>query len=138
VSEENKQLLRRWMEEVWHQNRRETIEELLDEKIVMHGLTDKTGKPLDGISGFLDFHSDFRGAFPNIRVTVDEVIGEGDLIAGRCSVTGQHTGDSLGVAPTQASVEFNGIVMARIHDGKFVEVWNSFDFLKMNQQLGIA
>jgi steroid delta-isomerase-like uncharacterized protein len=137
VSEENKRLLQRWMDEVWNQGSRETISELLVEDVIIHGLAGKDGAPLKGRQGFLDFHEQFRGAFPNVTVTVEDLVAEGDLVVARCSVTGTHTGDDLGLKATQSPVEFDGMVIVRIKDGQFIEAWNNFDFLKMNQQLGV-
>ncbi len=63
------------------------------------------------------------------------MIAEGDKVAARCSVRDKHTGDHLGVAASNAPVEFTGITIARIKDGKIVEAWNNFDFMKMFQQI---
>ena len=57
-------------------------------------------------------------------------------VAARCSVRGQHVGDHLGVAASNAPVQFTGMVLVRIRDGKFVEAWNNFDFMSMNRQIG--
>ena len=134
--EENKALLRRWFEEVWNQGRAEAIPELLAEDGIAHGLSEDASQPLRGPAGFLPFHAQFREAFPNIEVVVEDQIAEGDLVATRCSVRGKHTGDSLGFKATQAPVEFTGMVITRIKDGKIVEAWNNFDFMKMYRQLG--
>ncbi len=78
------------------------------------------------------------GAFPNIEVIVEDVIAEGDKVVARCSVRGKHTGESLGTPATQSDIEFTGIAIVRVgEDVKISEAWNNFDFLKMNQQLGI-
>ena len=78
-----------------------------------------------------------RGGFPDIQWTLEEMIAEGDKVAARCSVRGRHTGDSLGFAATYVPVEFSGITIIRVKDGQIVEAWNNFDFMKMNQQLGV-
>jgi predicted ester cyclase len=70
-------------------------------------------------------------------VVVEDTVAEGDLVVARCTVRGKHVGDHLGVAPSNAQVEFTGIGMGRVKDGKFVETWNNFDFLTMNQQMAI-
>jgi len=64
------------------------------------------------------------------------MIAEGDLVAARCSVRGKHTGDHLGFAASDSPVEFTGITIVRIKDGKIVEAWNNFDFMKMYKQIG--
>ena len=134
--EQNKALIRRWFEEVWNKGRADAIPELFAAEGVAHGLSDDAANPLRGPAGFLPFHTQFRGAFPNIEVVVEDQIAEGDMVATRCSVRGKHTGDSLGFAATQAPVEFTGVTITRIKDGKIVEAWNNFDFMKMYRQLG--
>jgi steroid delta-isomerase-like uncharacterized protein len=133
---DNESLIRCWFEEVWNKGREEAIDELFDEKGVAHGLADETGEPLRGAEGFKPFFRRFREAFPEIEVTVEDTVSEGDRVAARCTVRGAHRGDSLGFAATNRPVEFTGICIARISDGKIVEAWNNFDFMAMFQQLG--
>ena len=133
---ENKALIRRWFEEVWNKGRADAIPEMMAKDGIAHGLSEDAANPLRGPSGFLPFHAQFREAFPNIEVVVEDQIAEGDMVATRCSVRGKHTGDSLGFAATQAPVEFTGVTITRIKDGKIVEAWNNFDFMKMYRQLG--
>lgn len=136
MSEENKALVRRWFEEVWNKGRADAIAEMLAGDAVVHGLSDDAAKPLRGPAGFLPFHAQFREAFPNIEVCVEDTIAEGDKVAVRCSVGGKHAGDSLGFKATGAQAEFDGIAIVRVRDGKIVEAWNNFDFMKMYRQLG--
>ena len=133
----NKALVRRWFEEVWNKGRAEAIEEMFAAAGVAHGLSDDPSAPLRGPAGFKVLHEQFRGAFPNITVVVEDVIAEGDTVAARCSVRGKHLGDHLGVPASNAPVEFTGMTIVRIKDGKIVEGWNNFDFLRMNKQIGL-
>jgi steroid delta-isomerase-like uncharacterized protein len=133
---DNASIIRRWFEEVWNRGREEAIDELFDEKGVAHGLADETGEPLRGAAGFKPFFRRFREAFPEIEVTVEETVSEGDRVAARCTVRGAHRGDTLGLAATNLPVEFTGICIVRISDGKIVEAWNNFDFMAMFRQLG--
>jgi steroid delta-isomerase-like uncharacterized protein len=137
MSEENKALIRRWFEEVWNKKRVEAIDEMFAADGVAHGLNDDPKVSMKGVADFKPFHAAFCNAFPDIKVVVEDVIAEGDKIAARCSVYGKHTGDGLGIAASNAPVEFTGMVIARIKDGKFVEAWNNFDFLTMNKQIGV-
>src|SRR5437868_15511582 len=105
--EENKALVRRWFEEVWNKGRADAIAEMFAEDGIAHGLSDDVDAPLKGPGGCLPFHSQFREAFPNIEVVVEDQIAEGDTVATRCSVRGKHAGDSLGFAATQAPVELH-------------------------------
>lgn len=136
MSEENRRLIHRWFEEVWNKGRADAIDELFAEDGIAHGLADETGAPLYGPAAFKEFHRKFRGAFPDIVVTVEDTVSEGDKVAARCSVRAVHAGDHLGFAATQKPMEITGISIVRIKDGKIVEGWNNFDFMSMFKQLG--
>lgn len=136
MSQANKDLMRRWFEEVWNQGREEAIDEMMSEDIVVYGLSDEGDKVLRGPGAFKPFHQQFRSAFPGIEVVVEDVITEGDKLAARCSVRGRYEAASLGVEAKQQPTEFTGMVFVRVKDGKFVEVWNNFDFMTMYKQLG--
>ena len=138
TQEANKALMRRWFEEVWNQGSPEAVCVMMSEDCINHGLSDNPAEPLRGASGFLPFHTQFREAFPNIEVVVEDVIAEGDRVVARCSVRGKHEGDSLGMKATNTMVDFDGIAIARVKDGTFVESWNSFDFARMYKQLGAS
>ena len=138
MSEENKEVFRRWFEEVWNRGRAEAIEELFAAEGVAHGLSDASGAELRGPAHFREFHRGFREAYPDIHVTVEELLAEGDLVAGRCTARGTHRADSLGFAATGRAVAFDGICIVRVRDGQIAEAWNNFDFLSMYQQLGVV
>jgi steroid delta-isomerase-like uncharacterized protein len=137
MSEANKQLLQRWFDEVWNHGRVEGIDEMFAGDGIAHGLADETGNPLRGPENFRVYHSQMRTAFPDIVVNVEDMVAEGDKVAARCSVRGKHGGDSFGVAATQTPVEFTGMTIVRIQNGKIVEAWNNFDFMKMYRQIGV-
>jgi steroid delta-isomerase-like uncharacterized protein len=137
MSEANKTLIRRWFDEVWNQGRAEVIGELMADDVVIHGLVDPAGKPVQGAHAFREFHRQFRGAFPNMDITLEDVIAEGDRAVARCDVRGRHIGDHLGFAATHNPVQFTGIAIVRIENGKIAEAWNEFDFMEMNRQLGL-
>jgi steroid delta-isomerase-like uncharacterized protein len=137
MSTANEILIRRWFEEVWNKGRADAIDEMFAADGIGHGLSADPAKPLRGPENFKIFQAQFREAFPDIIVTVEDAVAEGDKIAARCSVRGKHTGDSLGFAATHAPTEFTGITIVRVRDGQIVEAWNNFDFMRMYQQLGI-
>ncbi len=137
MSEENKQLVRRWFDEVWNKGRVAAIDEMLDENGIVHGLSDDPSNPIIGPAGFKPFHTVFRDAFPNMLIAVEDAIAEGDKVAARCSVRARHEGEFLGRAATQAPVDFTGITIVRIHNGKIVEAWNNFDFMVLHKQVGL-
>jgi steroid delta-isomerase-like uncharacterized protein len=134
---ESMEVLHRWFEEVWNKKREEAIDELFAEEGVAHGLADENGEELRGPAGFKPFFRRFRDAFPDIEVIVEDCVCEGDKTAARCTVRAKHTGEGLGVAATGNPVEFTGICIVRVQDGKIVEAWNNFDFMSLNQQIGL-
>lgn len=136
MSEENKEVVRRWFDEVWNNGRAEAIEELFDENGIAHGLSDDPANPIRGPQGYRPFYDVFRQAFPNITVVIEDMIAEGDKVVARCSVRGNHGGDFRGLAATQSPIEFTGISIVRVENGKIVEAWNNFDFMTLNKQVG--
>lgn len=127
-------VLRTWFEELWNQGKEETISRLLGPDAVVHGVV---GQSLRGPEGFLPFYRRFRDAFPDIHIEVIRTITEGNMVAIQCHVTGTHTGDSLGMAASNKRVDFPGIAIGRIENGKIAEGWNCFDFLTCYQQIGV-
>jgi steroid delta-isomerase-like uncharacterized protein len=136
MADQKETLLHRWFEEVWNKGRAEAIDEMFACEGVAHGLADQEGKELCGPEGYKPFFESFRSAFPDIRITVEDTVTEGDKIAARCRVEGTHRGEGLGIAATGKRVEFTGMAIIRVREGKIVEAWNNFDFRTMFQQIG--
>ena len=134
MSEGNKQFIRNWFEEVWSKGRADAIDEMAASDTVVHGL----GEVMRGIDGFKVFHTAFRDAFPDMVITVDDVICEGQMVAARWTATGTNRGDGLGFPATGKSMTVTGMTFARMDaNGQLCEGWNSFDQLGMLQQLGV-
>ena len=85
---------------------------------------------------FKIFHASYRNAFPDVRITLDDTVASGDLVAVRWTATGTHNGDGLGIAATGKPVSFEGMSFIRVEGGRFLEGWNAFDRLGMLQQVG--
>jgi predicted ester cyclase len=132
VTDLERDLGRRWFEEVWNQGRREAIAEMLAPGAVIHdGGTDTAGA-----EGFYPFYDRLRGAFSEIHVEVQDSFAEGDKICVRWSCTAKHTGDALGVAPTGAAVDVTGMSILRVANGKLAEGWQNWDMLGLMAQIG--
>jgi steroid delta-isomerase-like uncharacterized protein len=132
---ENKALIRRWFEEVWNQGREEAIEELRAPDSVGIGLGE-TQVAVHGAIGFKVFYHNLRSSLPDLRVTVEHLLAEGDMVAARIQVEGTHMGPGLGVPPTGQIVRFSGMLIARIASGKIAESWNNLDQLGLLRQVG--
>lgn len=134
MANDNKTLVTMWFEEVWNKGRVEAIDDMMAPNCVVHGLEPQA----QDIHAFKEFHARYRNAFPDITITVDQTVAEGDLVAVRWSGAAIHRGDGLGFRATNLPAKFSGMVFARIENGKLVEGWNNFDQLGMLLQLGVV
>jgi steroid delta-isomerase-like uncharacterized protein len=75
--------------------------------------------------------------YPDLHLSVDDVIAEGDKIVARNTVTGTHQGEFMGVAPTGKSVTYNEIFIFRFADGRVVETWGVVDVYAQMKQIGV-
>ena len=135
-AEENKALVRRFYDEVWDRGNTEFAYEVFAEDYVRHDSRSTAAPP--GPGGQKAIADDFRAAFPDLRVVVDMVFGEGDFVVGRWTATGTHTGAWGTVEPTGRSVTFSAANLYRFENGKVVEIWNHRDDLGLREQLGVA
>jgi steroid delta-isomerase-like uncharacterized protein len=129
--------VRRWFHEVWNEKRADTIDEMVASDCRIHGLA-PGGVVLIGPQGYKESYHVFSQAFPDVQIAVDGVLVTGDMIAARFTCRGTHRGDQLGMPATGRTVEFTGMTMARIRDGRYVEAWNVVDFQEMGRQLTVA
>lgn len=79
-----------------------------------------------------------RSAFPDLAVTTEDLIAEDDRVLTRYTLEGTHEGEFMGIEPTGAEVEVEGMSIGRIEDGKVVEGWTNMDVLGMLVQLGVV
>jgi steroid delta-isomerase-like uncharacterized protein len=142
VSEENKQLVRDFFEEVWNKKNFDYLEEIYSPDFVLHALWQNTsaGGAIEatGIEPAKKVIAGWQQGFPDISVTVDDQIADGDKVASRHTSRGTHTNAFMGMPPTGKSATITGMTITRIVDGKIVEAWTSWDALGMFEQLGLA
>jgi steroid delta-isomerase-like uncharacterized protein len=131
----NISLAHRWFDEVWNKGRSEVIDELFPDNAVMHGLAEH-GVETRGPTNFKEFHKRIRGAFPDLKVTVEDALAVEDKVVVRFRVNATHKGDHLGVKATNKPIEFSGTSIGEVANGKFQECWNSWDQLGVLQQIG--
>jgi predicted ester cyclase len=77
-----------------------------------------------------------RSAFPDAQETIEDLIAEGDKVMLYATLRGTHRGAFLGIAPTGRAVAWKVVVIGRVADGKFAEIWQVHDQLGLLQQLG--
>jgi len=126
-------LAREWFDQVWNQLDESAIDRLMHPEGIVHGLGPE---PLRGPDQFKPFFHAFRNALGGIRVDITRTVVQGDTCAVLCHVVATHVGHTLGAPATDRAVDFTGITMLRVKDGRIVEGWNVFDFLTMYQQIG--
>ena len=134
-AQENKALARRSWEIVTETNLDtldDGLKEVYAEDVVLH----EPDEDIVGIEGLKQFLSMIRAAFPDLRVTLEDAIAEGEKVVSRWTAQGTHQGELMGIAPTGSQVTFTGITIHRIEDGKIVEEWENWDALGMMQQIG--
>jgi steroid delta-isomerase-like uncharacterized protein len=130
----NKDLARRWFEEVWNHGRESAIDELFHPQGKAYGFPDPDSV-LTGAEGFKTIHRQFHNAFTNIRIDIDDLIAEGDRVAIRWTCTMIHNGDGLGFPATGKNTTFPGSSFITCRDGKLTEGRNFMDLTKMTLQL---
>jgi steroid delta-isomerase-like uncharacterized protein len=133
--EENKALVLRFYEEVWNKGNVEVTSEIFAQDYVRHDL--RPSQALPGPAGQAKVAADFRAAFPDLRMEVELILGEGDLVAARWTTEGTNSGPWGGRPPTGKRAQFSGVNIFRFHDGKVGELWNHRDDLGLMQQLGV-
>ena len=119
MSEENKAIVRRFLDELWNKNN--------------PGIRDELATPNYPTAARAD---ELRAGFPDVQLTIHDQIAEADKVVTRATLTGTHKGEFEGVAPTGNSMTFGLIFIHRLEGGKVAERWNQGDILGLMQQIG--
>lgn len=136
MSEENKALARRVIEEIWTKRNLAAADELYASNHVTHDPANPTaGRGPEAVKRDASM---YLAAFPDLQLTIEELLSEGDRVVTRWTARGTHKGDLMGIAPTGRQVTITGIGVDRIAGGKIQESWSNWDTLGMMQQLGVA
>jgi steroid delta-isomerase-like uncharacterized protein len=134
-AEQNKHIVRRIFAQVWSQGDESAIPELVAEDHAFY----LPGAPVAaGLEGYRQVLRLYRTAYPDLVLTAEDLIAEGDTVATRYTGTGTHHGELQGIAPTGKPVTVPGITLNRLRDGKITETRVEFDQLGMLQQIGVV
>lgn len=128
--------VRRIWEEVWNKGELDVVDEVLAEDYVGH-IPAMPG-PICGTEGFKQLITAYRTAYPDVHVTVDDVIEAGDRVVVRWTSHGTNTGALMGIPPTGRTVEVAGISIFEMKENKVATEWEGFDTLGMMRQLGVV
>ena len=132
-SEENKDIVRRY-QEIYNSNDLDRLTEVVSEDLLTPNII--PGIP-QGLEGAKAAHRLMLAGFPDYQTLIEDMIAEGEKVAARIKMTGTHTGEFMGIPATGKRVEFTGIYIARISNGKILEHWGEEDSLSLLQQLGV-
>jgi steroid delta-isomerase-like uncharacterized protein len=129
TTEEHKMIVRRFFEEAWNQQNLHVVDEIFAPTVIFNGQAVTREALKQALAGR-------RVAFPDIQVTVDDQVAEGEKVSTRRTWRATHKGPYRGVAPTGKAVKWTQISVVRFSQGKIVEDWAVADELGILQQLG--
>jgi len=129
-------IARRLTEEVWNNRKLDLINDLIAPN---HKNIDANSPDVGtGPEGYRKLVALYTTAFPDIQLTLNDTVSEGDKVVMAWTATGTHKGDLRGIAPTNKKMSIEGITISRHANGKLVESRVNWDALGMMQQLGVA
>jgi len=130
--DDNKALVRRFIDEIFVQGRTEAVDELLTDDFVGHTWP-STGHPKDDLKAAIDRTSK---ALSDPRFMIEDMIGEGDRIVVRLTTEATQNGELMGMPPSGKRYSIGEIHIFRVRDGQVSEHWHQFDQMAMMRQLG--
>jgi predicted ester cyclase len=134
-SEQNKSIVRRYLEDVWGRGQFGALRELVSQDVVDHDPV--PGQPC-GLEGQDWAARAFLGSLSNVKMTVEHLVADGDRVVDDWTFTATQTGDLFGMPATGRQFTITGTDESRIAGGKIVELWHREDMLRMMQELGFA
>lgn len=134
MSERNKAQVRRVIEEIYNRGDLAVVDEVTVDDLVIHA----SSGDIRGREGVKQYVAALRAGFPDLHLTIEDQIAEGDMVVTRWTARGTHEGAFQGIAPTGHAVCVAGTDIDRIVDGRTVECWAHVDELGMMQQLGVV
>lgn len=132
MSEQNKAIVRRIVEDHWNQKNGSLAGELFADEVALY----TPDGDLLGVDGAIGLYNAYANAFPDFRLRADDVIAEGDRVVVRYTFLGTHRGQLADIAPTGRPANAQGIVIFRLAGGKANEVRFVWDKYALLQQLG--
>lgn len=136
TEDEIRDVERRISEEAFGEGNLDLLDEYVAEEYVGHN--PGAQEDIHGREELKEFVTTFRSAFPDLDVTVEDQIVEGDRVVQRNRLTGTHEGELMGIPPTGESVEITAIGITAWEDGKGVEHWAQVDMMGLMEQLGVV
>jgi steroid delta-isomerase-like uncharacterized protein len=132
--EQNKAAIQRFVERAINQHNVDEFDDYYSPDLVDHALPPNIPQ---GLAGRKLFAATFFAAFPDMHITIEDLVAEGDKVVARQSARGTHQGELMGIPPTGKQITITGMFAFRFENGRMVEQWELFDQMSMMQQLGV-
>jgi steroid delta-isomerase-like uncharacterized protein len=132
--EQNKSIVRRWVEEGWNKGNLALIDQLFAPNFVQHEPPPETVTNREALRPYV---SAYLSAFPDLRFSIDDLIAEGDKVVWRFTAKGTNNGPLMGMPPSGKNCIITGQIILRLENSRMVEAWLNLDALGMMQQLGV-
>lgn len=133
-AEEHRALFERWFEELWNKKHYAITQELVHPDFTAHGAGGQDIK--QGPNGVAEMVQTWHHAFPDGRMTMDDIITEGEYSVIRMTFRGTHLGDFYGMPASGKKVQVTSIGIDRVVGGKITEGWGELNMLGLMQQIG--
>ena len=134
---EREALARRYFEDAFSEGRLDVLDEVMSDDFVPHDPQVDLGT-LRGPAAGRSVIETYRSAFPDLRMSIEDVIEQGDRVVIRWVATGTHSGELNGLAPTDRAVTVSGTTIQRVAGGRVAEAWTNWDTLGLLQQIGAS
>ena len=139
--EQNKELVRRFFDEVWNKGNFAFLDEAYPPDFTLHALWQNLSAGGSGDVVGRDpakkVIAGWRHGFPDLVVTVEEQVAEGDIVVTRHHATGTQHNDFMGIPATGKGGTISGVTFTRIANGQMVEAWTMWDILGALQLMGV-
>ena len=135
MSETNKSIVRRIFNDILNSRNRALVDDIYAPNYAYHG---PGGLELRGREGFQQLFDTYLTAFPDMTMTIDGMVAEGDTVVTCWTGRGTHRGELNGIGPTGRAVIVTGIIVSRLENGQVVDERESFDELSMLRQIGVT
>ena len=134
-TEQNKSMVYRWVEAAWNHGDFSSSSQIYPAAYLLHDTS--APQPFQGPMGLRGFISAFRGAMPDLHMSIEQIVAEGDCVAWRFRVTGTQTGTLNGIPASGRKVDVTGEVFSRFSDGQWVEDYSNANQFTLLIQIGV-
>lgn len=134
-TEQNKAIVRRWIEQGWNGGDLSLVDTLYTPDVVQHDPSSPL--PVTSSAALKQYVGGFLAAFPDMHFTIDDLLAENDKVLWRFTAEATQTGPLMNIPATGKHASVAGMALFRVAEGRIAEVWVNFDTLGMLQAIGV-